>query len=66
MSIPKLNGIAAIMYGWQYLHVLVVMYFFFKRWWTLRGKTEAIFSGYSCQPPAEGGANSRSGAAMYK
>jgi len=28
MSIPKLNGIAAIMYGWHYLHVLVVLYFF--------------------------------------
>lgn len=55
MSIPKLNGIAAIMYGWHYLHVLVgFVRFFFRRWWTLRGKTEAIFSRYSCQPPAEG------------
>lgn len=61
MSIPKLNGIAAIMYGWHYLHVVSCrvfsLAFFFslsEDWWTLRGKTEAIFSRYSCQPPAEG------------
>lgn len=67
ISIPKLNGIAAIMYGWHYLHVLVVLYIFFfsRTWWTLRGKTEANFS-ILLSAASWGGANSCSGAAMYK
>lgn len=53
MSIPKLNGIAAIMYGWHYFHVLVVLYFS-DDGGPSGGKTEMSFSRYSCQPPAEG------------
>lgn len=41
--IPKLNGIAANMYCWHYLHVLGCILFFPSRRWTLRGKNWGDF-----------------------
>lgn len=38
MSIPKLNGIAAVMYGWHYSHILVVLNFVFQKMVDPQGK----------------------------
>lgn len=65
MSIPKLNGIAAIMYGWHYLHVLVVLYFF-QKMVDPQGKNWGDFLSILLSAASWGGANSCSGAAMYK
>lgn len=43
------------MYGWHYLHVLVVLYiFFFPEHGGPSGEKLRRISRYSCQPPAEG------------
>lgn len=50
----KINGIAAVMYGWHYLHVVVVLHFFLSEDGGPSGEKLRRFSLYFCQPPAEG------------
>lgn len=54
MSIPKLNGIAANYVRLASFACLSWFVRFSEDGGPSGGKTEAIFSRYTCQPPAEG------------